>query len=203
MADIFRLSALSENTNLQTRYNNMLAGNLPANGVYESIQTVTVGAGGASSIDFTSIPSTYKHLQLRGIARSTLAGSTPDRIIVQLNNDSGLNYAYHVLQGNGAAASSYSNTSNNWFGIEEGNVQTSATANVFASSITDFLDYANTNKYKTIRTLNGADLNGSGIVVMNSGLWMSTNAVTSIKLISPASTNFVQYSSFALYGIKG
>jgi hypothetical protein len=68
--------------------------------------------------------------------------------------------------------------------------------------VIDILDYANVNKYTTIRVLGGADLNGSGAINLVSGLWMNTAAVTSF-LISADSGNLAQYSSFALYGIKG
>lgn len=53
-----------------TRYTDMLAGNSfwnpwsPSTD-YDSIATTTVGAGGAASITFSSIPSTYQHLQIR------------------------------------------------------------------------------------------------------------------------------------------
>jgi hypothetical protein len=79
-----------------------------------------------------------------------------------------------------------------------------AAANIFAVGVIDLLDYKNTNKNKTVRTIGGYDLNGSGAVAFGSGLWMDTSAITQID-ISPlgASDKFVQYSSFALFGIKG
>jgi hypothetical protein len=65
----------------------------------------------------------------------------------------------------------------------------------------DILDYANTNKFKTTRTLTGSDLNGSGVVSLDSGSWRSTSAITSITFTARA--NLINtYSSFALYGIK-
>jgi hypothetical protein len=66
----------------------------------------------------------------------------------------------------------------------------------------DILDYANTNKYKTTRTLIGRDRNGAGIMLFHSGLYQSTNAITSLKFF-PSTGNFAQYTQFALYGIKG
>jgi hypothetical protein len=77
-------------------------------------------------------------------------------------------------------------------------------ANIFSGFVIDILDYANTNKYKTIRYLSGYDANGSGRVGLGSGSWRSTSAVTSITLQGlEYSSNYKQYSSFALYGIKG
>ena len=203
MADIFRLSALSENTNLQTRYNNMLAGNLPANGVYESIQTVTVGAGGASSVSFTSIPQVYKHLQVRGIVRSN-RGVSLDSLSARFNSDTGTNYAIHDLFGNGATASAQAQTSVNALYFANAVPTTAVAASIFSTLVVDILDYSNTNKYKTVRTLNGYDANGSGQVYLESGLWMNTAAVTQIDLGHfGTSSSMAQYSTFALYGIRG
>jgi hypothetical protein len=81
----------------------------------------------------------------------------------------------------------------------------SATASCFGASVTDILDYANTNKFKTLRTLSAAEANSNsadGIIWYNSGLWRSTAAVTRIDL-TPNGTLWSEYSTFALYGIKG
>jgi hypothetical protein len=166
-------------------------------GSYESIASVTVGAGGASNITFSSIPSTYTHLQIRGITRNANA---TDATIIRLNSDSGSNYARHFMRGNGTAATAATSTS---VSAMEGafTAYSGTTANAFTSEIIDILDYSNTNKNTTIRVLGGADLNGSGAINFISGLWRNTAAVTSI-LISADSGNLVQYSSFALYGVN-
>ena len=80
-------------------------------------------------------------------------------------------------------------------------VSANSTANCFGVAVIDILDYANTNKYKTYRSLTGGDANGSGQVLLRSSNWRSTSAVTSMTLY-PGVGNFTQYSSFALYGIK-
>lgn len=185
----------------------MLAGNsvfvpyeLPTS--YDSIATTTVGAGGSSTITFSSIPSTYTHLQLRGIVRSTTSGtSIGDNVDLRFNSDSGSNYARHLLQGDGSTAATSTNTSGSLtrFTVAP---RAGTTASTFTGFVMDILDYANTNKYKTLRTLSGVDTNGAGIVMFISGLWMSTSAVTSITLL-PEANNFSEYSQFALYGIKG
>ena len=165
---------------------------------YESIATTTVGSGGASSVTFSSIPSTYTHLQVRGISRSAGAGQN---MLLQLNGDTGSNYAYHNLYGDGSSAQAASATtqSSSYAGYVPAS---SSTANAFGGFVLDILDYANTSKYKTIRSLNGTDLNGSGLMVFTSGLWMNTVATTSLTFYTNAG-NLAQYSSFALYGIKG
>lgn len=179
----------------------LLAGGVAAStNSYESISTVTVGSGGASSITFSSIPSTYKHLQIRSIARDGSGGGTLDaggNLI--FNSDTGSNYSWHALYGQGTSATAAATASTNR--ILYLSAQSGATANVFTAGITDVLDYTNTNKYKTTRQLTGEDLNGSGGIYLVSGLWMNSAAITSIT-ITPTNP-YAQYSSFALYGIKG
>ncbi len=165
---------------------------------YESIATTTVGSGGAADVTFSSIPGTFTHLQIRGLARSTGSGSN---MLMQLNSDTGSNYSLHALFGDGASAGADAiiNTTRVIIGWVP---QTAATASVFGGSVTDILDYANTNKYKTSRSLHGADLNGSGLSQFTSGLWQSTSAITSVKIFMNTG-NLAEYSHFALYGIKG
>lgn len=167
---------------------------------FESIATVTVGSGGSSSITFSSISSSYSHLQLRMIARDSRNVGNLSNLYMTFNSDSGSNYARHELYGDGSSAGAGAATSQT--SIYFGNC-TSATiaANIFTGVIVDILDYTNTNKYKTIRSLSGGDYNGGGVIALNSGLWMSTNAITSIT-ITPLVANITQYSHFALYGIK-
>jgi hypothetical protein len=169
---------------------------------YESISTVTVSTA-VSSISFTSIPSTFKHLQIRGIARTSVA-DTRESIKLTFNSDTGANYARHSLWGSGSAASAFGASSQNYVLLTDF-AAANATSSIFGAAITDVLDYQNTNKYKTVRSLGGVDLNSATDVYdgLNSGLWMNTNAVTSITLTPFSGSNLTQYSQFALYGIKG
>jgi hypothetical protein len=170
-----------------------------AGGDYESIATVTLGSA-ASTISFTSIPSTYQHLQVRGIARGTFAlAEIPIRM--RFNSDTGNNYARHILEGDGVTAAAYAASTGNLMSIGTATAST-AGASMFQGVVADVLDYKDTNKYKTLRNLSGNDRNGSGAISFTSGLWMNTNAVTSITIFAD-SGNLDQYSSFALYGIKG
>jgi hypothetical protein len=166
---------------------------------YESIATTVVGSGGSSSITFNSIPSTYKHLQVRLLTRL----STGDvNVTIKLNSDAGNNYTGHFLYGTGssAAAGALSPSSGAPFITRTANSGNSS--GIFAGGVIDLLDYKETTKYKTVRALSGYDGNGSGEIFFNSALWMNTAAITQIEII-PSAGNFVQYSSFALYGIKG
>jgi hypothetical protein len=162
------------------------------------IATTTL-ATTTASIEFTSIPQDYTHLQIRGILRGSSA-STDLNVEVQFNSDTATNYSVHGLYGTGSAAVSYADVSST-FARAARITAASSSASFFGSMVTDILDYANTNKYKTMRTITGNDQNGSGLVFMNSSNWRSTSAITSIKLY-PATGSFVQYSSLALYGVK-
>ena len=177
------------------------AGGVAAGGgtSYESIATVLVGSGGQATVSFTSIPSTYKHLQIRYIAANQAAASD-EPLYMRFNSDSNnSNYRTHRLSGSGSAAGSDSfqlpvaSTMNG-----NGNAAT-----YYAGGVVDVLDYANTNKNKTIRSLSGWDGNGSGYVYLISELWINTSAVTNIDLTTFSGSLFRQHSQFALYGIKG
>ena len=165
---------------------------------YESIATTTVGAGGSSTITFSSIPSTYKHLQIRAIA----SGAGAQRYGVQFNGDTGANYTQHFLYGTGSVAGAGGTTG----GAKYNSIGASDGGSTFGASVTDILDYTNTNKNTVVRSLAGYDTNTSnGLVVLYSFVWLNTAAVTSltIQAAESYSGNFAQYSQFALYGIKG
>lgn len=169
---------------------------------YESISTTTVGAGGTSTITFSSIPSTYKHLEIRSFGANSATNNQYVKLV--FNSDTGANYAEHHLSGNGSTANAGANASFNNGGLYFGmGLPGTLLSNVFGAGVTTILDYANTNKYKTVRSLDGFDGNGSGGVEIVSSLWQSTSAITSITLTVNGSNNFQQYSHFALYGIKG
>lgn len=160
---------------------------------YESISTVTVGSGGSSTITFSSIPSTYKHLQIRSMSKST--NNAVQWATLNFNDSTG-KWSYHTLYGDGSGA-----TSTGGGGTDNVNL-CGLVGSQFGGMVIDILDYANTNKNKVIRSAFGYDANGSGYVGMNSGNWNVTSAVTKIT-IEVQATTYPQYSSFALYGIKG
>jgi hypothetical protein len=165
----------------------------PANS-YESIATVTVGAGGSAEVTFSAIPATYEHLQIRGIART----ATNVSLGVRFNSDTAANYSRHFINGNGSAVNSGGNADTT---MGYAGTATQA-ASTFGSNIIDVLDYTNTNKYKTTRTLSGGDSNGTGFLQVMSGNWRNNNAITSITIFQVEGDAFTQHSTFALYGIK-
>jgi hypothetical protein len=172
---------------------------------FESIATA-VGTGSSATITFDSIPSTYKHLQLRVMARDLGAGtSTLNATFIRLNNNTSSNYTWHSFQGNGTALSQegygYGGTGGNGYM----NAITAAggnTAGIMGVGIIDILDYASVSKLKTVTTFTGTDQNGSGRVAVGSILFNSTSAISRID-IQGSQGSFTTSSVFSLYGLKG
>lgn len=174
------------------------AGAAPA-GAYELISTQLITTNTAS-VTFSSIPATYKHLQIRMIARSTSAGNRQENCFMQFNSDTtSSNYRYHSLLADGSSVVSFTSTSL-FLNEINGNADTTGS---FAPKIIDILDYAVTTKNTTIRNFNGKDSAGpEKRIVLTSGLWMNTAAITSLRIF-PSDTSFITGSRFSLYGIKG
>jgi hypothetical protein len=189
---------------------NIIAGTLsvgappapPAVLAYDSIATVTVGGGGSTTVSFTSIPSTYQHLQVRWIGRGTFnEGSAGQK--VNFNSDTSSSYTGHLIRGDGAsvyAAGDGASGSAAFFGRV---AAATSTSGMFGAFVMDILDYANTSKYKTLKCIGGSDRNGSGEIRFNSDAWLSTSAITSMTFQITDGGNYAQYTQFALYGIKG
>ena len=169
-----------------------ISGNLSS---YESIATVS-GTGSSGTISFTSIPSTYSHLQIRAIS---LVATTDQILFMRFNSDTGSNYASHLLTGNGVGAGA-SNALTSQANMKVFGQTYALGTTAPTGTVTDILDYANTNKYKTMRSFGGTDRNGTGEVQLASGLWMNTAAISSIQLTTGA--NFTTTTQFALYGIR-
>jgi hypothetical protein len=167
---------------------------------YDSIETVTVGSGGQSSVAFSSISQSYKHLQLRINARSN--SGSPTSLSFTFNGDTNNSnyYARHLTFGDGTSASSIYNAT--LTGITGGSVAANTTS-LIAPNVVDLIDYSSTSKNKTLKILGGYDATGSGAIGLGSGLWLNTNAITSITITAFGGASFAQYSSFALYGIRG
>ena len=171
-------------------------------GAYDSLATVTLSASTAS-VTFAGIPTGYKHLQIRAIARSNRA-STVDVVKLNLGNgsaDTAANYSWHQLYGTGSAAGASAAASTSTIELPVISAS-SASTGIFGVMILDILDYQNINKYKTIRGFAASDQNGSGELDFCSGSWRSTNSVDVVLLAPRTGTLFEQYSSFALYGVK-
>jgi len=169
-------------------------------GAYDLLETTTLGSS-ASSVTFTGLGSysDYAHLQIRAITKGSHT-SFDETAFFRLNGDSGSNYAAHRLQGSGSTVFSngYASQSSGRFGILSG----SNGGNLgWSSTIFDLLDFSETSKYKTTRSLTGMK-DSASIILMNSSLWLDTAAVTSLQVL-PTSGNYLSGSRFSLYGIKG
>ena len=191
----------STGTGAESSASNSITPTPPMEGAYDALASVTLSAN-TTSIGFSGIPTGYKHLQIRGLTRTDRA-DTNDFITVRFNNATSGTYAYHSLYGNGSsagAADTGTSTGTPWSGVTAGG---NAGASMFGAVIWDVLDYQSTNKYKTIRVLSGTDQNATtGRIYFQSNLWQSTSAISTITIIPTYGTNFVQYSEFALYGVK-
>ena len=179
-------------------------------GSYDSIATVTVGAGGSDTITFSSIPATYTHLQVRAIFKNTyLTYGGAQNFTWRCNGDTAGNYASQSMHGYGETAQAgqtvISEINATYMNFPYLNISDNVANTRYAVCIMDVLDYRNTNKFKTFRNVGGVEQIGtsgfSSSAVFQSGLWRSTSAITSIVITGYG--NFKQYSQFALYGIKG
>ena len=167
-------------------------------GSYESIQSYTA-TGGETSFTFSSIPSTYQHLQLRTLARPTVASASG--LNLEINGvTSTSNYTFHRLYGTGSSvvAGGFASGVLNYIQTDAGGG--TSTNSAMGATIWDIHDYASTTKNKTVRTINGYDENGAGTIELSSGLFISTNAITSLRVFG---ITFAAGSIISLYGIKG
>ena len=161
------------------------------------IASVTVGSGGASSIDFTSIPSTYTDLCVKLSVRTNRAGSVDDDVYIKLNGAT-TNFTYRYLRGNGTSVNS-SNGSVGWVAAVP---CANATASTFGNAEVYIPNYASAN-YKSISSDNVTENNATeSYALFQAVLWSNTAAITSVGFTSGTSNNFVQYSTATLYGIK-
>lgn len=173
------------------------AGGGASAGSYELISTTILGSN-TNTVSFSSIVSTYKHLQIRVASRGS--GSNSDLWSMRINSDTGSNYAFHRLRGTGSAVASAASTTQTRIGYLA-QPYSSDTSGNFSPAIIDILDYAGS-KNKTVRLFSGADSVGGSHITLGSGLWASTSAVTSISLYTD-SESFLTGSRFSLYGVKG
>jgi hypothetical protein len=151
-----------------------------------------------STVTFSSIPNTYKSLQLR--FSTTETGSNAWR--VNFNGDSGNNYAVHYLAGNGSNAIVNGFATGTFTFVPIGVSAGPQSASYPSVGIVDIVDYASTAKYKTVKSLYGVNYNGTptnGQIELDSALWTSTSAINSITFAVPAGT---LTGAVSLYGVS-
>lgn len=187
------------------QYRSLLAGNEPVSyGAYELISS-TVLTSTATSITFSSVPQTYKHLQIRMTARLT-SGSGFQPLRMRFNGAGAATYLMHYLEGNSSVASSGGFTTITDGIRQQGMMAGSATAaGVYGAAVIDILDYASTTKNTTVRTLAGGinTADTTARITLNSGAWVDTAAVTEIRIAENAGATMAIGTRVSLYGILG
>lgn len=170
-----------------------------SSGAMELISTVSLSAD-ANTVAFASIPSNFKHLQIRAVVRGSAAANSA--YTAMMINQAASTTAQHFMWSNGSSVQSGANTAlSTWANI--GYVATNnAASGVYTGMIIDILDYATTGKNKTARIFSGhygADYRTE----LRSNLFIDTTAVNHIQFSPWDSANFKAGSRFSLYGIKG
>jgi hypothetical protein len=160
---------------------------------YESIATTTLGSA-ATSITFSSIPSTYTDLRVVFVGTQ----STGTACFVRLNSDTGTNYSYTYLWGNGSSVGSGRAINEDWILIDLASGFGSTYPAMFQM---DLFSYAGST-FKTMLVQNSNDKNGSGSVERSVRLWRSTSAINTISINSYNAANFAIGTTATLYGIK-
>jgi hypothetical protein len=155
---------------------------------YEPIATATVSGTGTTTVTFNSISSSYTDIIL--VARAAIADGY---CLLRVNNDSSAIYSRSQLSGDGATASSgRASNENAWFPI-------TGTTGFSSTTLVHLMNYANTTTNKT-GLHRGND--SSGLTQASAWLYRSTSAISRIDLIRPTTSNFLDGSTFTLYGIK-
>jgi hypothetical protein len=168
-------------------------------GAFDLLETTTLTSS-ASSVTFSGLGaySDYKHLQIRSVARDSGVTTNVWTKLV-FNNDTSANYTAHLLYGDGSAVTSDGYTGFTWAGaaMHPG----ASNTNAWGGAVIDILDFSSSNKNKTVRGLSGWEGSAIDRIMLASGLWLSTSAITQIAIVS-GHTSFLAGSRFSLYGVK-
>ena len=203
----FTVTATNSNgTSTSSAASNSVVPNVATLTAYQSIATATVPAGGVSSVSFTESNSSWSdftHLQIRASIKSTRNSNDGDVGYIRFNSDSANNYwTGHAYQADGSSASTDPGSTYSYAYIHR--LPNAQNSNVFSGTVIDLLDFKSSNS-KVVRYFNGYDNNGTANnvnVIFGDAIWNNSSPVTSMTF-SAAVGNIAQYSTFALYGIKG
>jgi hypothetical protein len=171
-------------------------------GAYDSLATITLAATTAS-VTFAGIPTGYKHLQIRAIAKNAASASGYDYVHATFNGDTSSVYALENTYGNGTGTAIVGSQGSLPY-TRVGILAQNGTTSIFGTSIIDIFDYSSSTKNKTIKSLAGHEANtnnAEGVIYQYGASWHNTSPITSIQLL-PVGASFVALSSFALYGVK-
>lgn len=165
---------------------------------YIPIATITVGSGGANSIEFTSIPQTYTDLNIKMSPRAT--GSALNWNYKITFNGASSGYSSKIMFGDGSTVTAFAGAASYFDGIYMSGAN--ATANSFGTADLYLPNYTGSNN-KSIFTESGATSNNSNALgSLQAGLFSSSSAITSIKIQAEPTSDLAQYSTATLYGIK-
>lgn len=171
---------------------------------YELISTTLVGTA-TSAVTFSSIPTTYKHLQIRASVRGTYS-NTNTTAALRFNGSTGTVYANHEIESNSSGFSYNQNTMPGLGYMQAPRYVPAGTniANAYAGMVLDIIDYLSTVKVKTMKGHVGwVDVpNNEKHASLPSGMWFDTTAINSITFFM-AYGNIEVGSRISLYGIKG
>jgi hypothetical protein len=166
---------------------------------YTKIASSTVGAGGASSVTFSSIPATYTDLVIKISARQNVAYANA---YLQFNGSSGANYSYRRLRSDGSGTSSATASSQTSADIFASVNRSSSTANTFSNAEIYIPNYTSANfKSFSIDAVNENNAIAAD-AALGADLWSQTAAITSVTLLADSGAAYTQYSTFTLYGIS-
>jgi hypothetical protein len=165
----------------------------------QPIYTQTVGSGGAATVTFNSIPQTFTDLQVMVSGRLNNAASTT-AFYVYFNGSNTAVYSDTYLQGSGSSIGS-GRESNNVAAYQVQTPANASTSNTFGNSSLYIPNYTGTN-FKSWITDGVSENNGTTAYQnLTAGLWCNTAAITSLSLTSYGNGDWLQYSTFTLYGI--
>jgi hypothetical protein len=165
------------------------------------ISTVTVGSGGASTIEFNNITQNYTDLVLLTSLRSTDTSSNWGAATLRFNGDSGNNYYHKELYGTGSAAGSGEGSAATSMGAVRPN-SNGTTANTFSNASFYIPNYTSSNQKSTSEDSVTENNATAALSPMVAGRWTGTSAITSIVLTPSGGFSWMQYSSATLYGIR-
>lgn len=162
---------------------------------YELISSYTVGSGGVGSITFNSIANTWTDLLIKFSGATGAGGPTPK---IRFNGDTSGSYNEKLLVANPSVASASASSSDHFEWLA---MNTTWSGNYFGSTEIYIPNYAGGNN-KSASSDSAAENNSTSTwaLYLDAGLWTQTSAISSISIY--AGSNFLQYSTAYLYGIK-
>lgn len=169
---------------------------------YTLISSTTVGSGGISDIQFNSIPQNFDDLSLYLNLKTNTSGRITDNPTLRFNGDTTIaNYAGFMLRGNGSSVSSGSTSG--YPGLYMAEIGSGTSNPGYFTPITVYIPNYISGQRKAVSFYSAHEIPAStAYLQLGSGLYITSNAVSSISIINHQGGNFLEGSSAFLYGIK-